>query len=212
MVMRATTLWLWMLWLGWATTLQAADASQPDQPQPDQLVAEDFLLHDVVGASSLAAALRKSDLDVSQEAAALGLVVKGPTKPEHAQQPVLAEIRSRIEGIDVTAGMQADRSMIREGPAQWIGGLGMAAENEAGRHALELRTSVGQNHQQGIIGLEVGPRFERRLPGGMLFILDGKAEARSLPTNQQFGGETLPGQANDGLSLIGLTGRTGLIR
>ena len=53
MVMRATTLWLWMLWLGWATTLQAADASQPDQ-----LVAEDFLLHDVVGASSLAAALR----------------------------------------------------------------------------------------------------------------------------------------------------------
>ena len=56
MVMRATTLWLWMLWLGWATTLQAADASQPDQPQPNQLVAEDFLLHDVVGASSLAAA------------------------------------------------------------------------------------------------------------------------------------------------------------
>ena len=205
--MRATTLLLSMLSLGGVAVVHAADEQHPDMP-----VVEDFQFHDFAGASSLAAALRKSDLDVGQEAAALGLVVKGPTKPEHAQQPVLTEVRGRIEGVDVTAGMQADRSMIREGPAQWTGGLGMAAEHEAGRNAIELRTSLGQNEQWGVVGLEVGPRFERRLPGGILFILDGKAEARSLPTNSQFGGDSLPGRDRDGLSLIGLTGRTGLVR
>jgi hypothetical protein len=173
----------------------------------------DFQLYDFDGIASLAASLRKSDFEVIDEAARLGLVVKGPTSPEQAQQPVLAQIKGRIEGIDVTAGMQADRSMIREGPAQWIGGLAVASEYELGRRSLELRTSVGQNDQWGAIGLELGPRLERRLPGGMLFVIDGKAEARTLPVDPGFGGQTLPGQANDsGLGLIGLTGRTGLVR
>lgn len=173
----------------------------------------DFQLHDFDGIASLAASLRKSDFEVNDEAERLGLVVKGPTSPEQAQQPVLAQIKGRIEGIDVTAGMQADRSMIREGPAQWVGGLGMATEHDLGRHALEVRTSLGQNDQWGVIGLEVGPRLERRLPGGMLFVIDGKAEARTLPAEAGFGGQSLPGQANDsGLGLIGLTGRTGLMR
>ena len=173
----------------------------------------DFRLHDFDGVASLAASLRKSDFEVNDEVERLGLVVKGPTAPEQAQQPVLAQIKSRIEGIDITAGMQADRSMIREGPAQWIGGLGMAAEHDLGRHSLEVRTSVGQNDQWGVIGLEVGPRLERRLPGGILFIIDGKAEARTLPADPALGSQSLPGQANDsGLGMIGLTGRTGLMR
>jgi hypothetical protein len=173
----------------------------------------DFRLHDFDGIASLAASLRNSDFEVIDEAARLGFVVKGPTAPEHAQQPVIAQIKSRIEGIDVTAGMQADRSVIREGPAQWIGGLGVASDYELGRRSVELRTSVGQNDQWGAIGLEFGPRLERRLPGGILFVIDGKAEARTLPVDRGFGGQTLPGQANDsGLGLIGLTGRTGLVR
>jgi hypothetical protein len=104
----------------------------------------DFRLHDFDGIASLAASLRNSDFEVIDEAARLGFVVKGPTAPEHAQQPVIAQIKSRIEGIDVTAGMQADRSVIREGPAQWIGGLGVASDYELGRRSVELRTSVGQ--------------------------------------------------------------------
>lgn len=173
----------------------------------------DFRLHDFDGVASLAASLHKSDFEVNDEAERFGLVVKGPTAPEQAQQPVLAQIKSRIEGIDIMAGMQADRSMIREGPAQWIGGLGMASEYDLGRRSLELRTSVGQNDQWGAIGLEVGPRLERRLPGGILFVIDGKAEARTLPADPGFGGQSLPGQANEsGLGMIGLTGRTGLVR
>jgi len=169
----------------------------------------DPLLHDFEGVSSLAAALRKSDLEVQEEVAALGVVVKGPTTADQAR-PLMAEVRHRIEGLDVMAGLQADRTAISDGPAKWVGGVGMAAEHGRGRESLEVRTLVGQNDQWGRIGLEVGPRIERRLPGGITLFFDGKAEAASTPW-QTYGGQSLPGQT-DGLGLIGVTGRTGLVR
>ena len=180
--------------------------------------ADELQLHDFDGVSSLAAALRASDLEVEDEAAALGVIVKGPTAPDQVRQPLTAEVRHRInlidgliEGVEVMAGMQADRTMISDGPAKLVGGVGMAAEHAGGREALEVRTLVGQNEQWGRIGLEVGPRIERRLPGGITLFLDGKAEATSTPW-QPIGGQSLPGLATDGLGLIGVTGRTGLLR
>jgi hypothetical protein len=176
--------------------------------------ADELQLHDFEGVASLAAALRASDLEVEEEAAALGVIVKGPTAPDQVRQPLTAEVRHRInliEGVEVMAGMQADRTMISDGPAKLVGGVGMAAEHARGREALEVRTLVGQNEQWGRIGLEVGPRIERRLPGGITLFLDGKAEATSTPW-QPIGGQSLPGQATDGLGLIGVTGRTGLLR
>ena len=176
--------------------------------------ADELQLHDFDGVASLAAALRASDLEVEEEAAAIGVIVKGPTAPDQVRQPLTAEVRHRInliEGVEVMAGMQADRTMISDGPAKLVGGLGMAAEHALGREALEVRTHVGQNEQWGRIGLEVGPRIERRLPGGITLFFDGKAEATSTPW-QPIGGQSLPGQATDGLGLIGVTGRTGLLR
>ena len=176
--------------------------------------ADELQLHDFDGVSSLAAALRASDLEVEDEAAALGVIVKGPTAPDQVRQPLTAEVRHRInfiEGVEVMAGMQADRTMISDGPAKLVGGVGMAAEHAHGREAIEVRTLVGQNEQWGRIGLEVGPRIERRLPGGITLFLDGKAEATSTPW-QPIGGQSLPGLATDGLGLIGVTGRTGLLR
>lgn len=173
--------------------------------------ADELRLHDFDGVASLAAALRASDLEVEEEAAALGVVVKGPTAPDQVRQPLTAEVRHRIEAVEVMAGMQADRTMISDGPAKLVGGVGMAAEHARGREAIEVRTIVGQNEQWGRIGLEVGPRIERRLPGGITLFFDGKAEATSTPW-QPIGGQSLPGQATDGLGLIGVTGRTGLLR
>lgn len=173
--------------------------------------ADDQLLHDFDGVSSLAAALRKSDLEVAEDAARLGVVVKGPTAPDQVRQPLTAEIRHRVEGVDIMAGLQADRTIISDGPAKWVGGVGMVAERPQGREAIEVRTLVGQNEQWGRIGLEVGPRIERRLPGGVTLFFDGKAEATSTPW-QPNGGQPLPGQATDGLGLIGVTGRTGMAR
>lgn len=176
--------------------------------------ADELQLHDFDGVSSLAAALRASDFGVAEDAAALGVVVKGPTAPDQQLQPLTAEVRHRInaiDGIDVMAGMQADRTVISDGPAKLVGGLGLAADHALGREAIEVRTLVGQNDQWGRIGLEVGPRIERRLPRGVTLFLDGKAEATSTPW-QAIGGQALPGQGSDGLGLIGVTGRTGIAR
>ncbi|MFY8221647.1 MAG: hypothetical protein ACOVJ6_07045 [Pirellulales bacterium] len=180
--------------------------------------ADELQLHDFDGVASLAAALRASDLEVEDEAAAIGVIVKGPTAPDQVRQPLTAEVRHRInvidgliDGVEVMAGMQADRTMISDGPAKLVGGVGMAAEHASGRETLEVRTLVGQNEQWGRIGLEVGPRIERRLPGGITLFFDGKAEATSTPW-QPIGGQSLPGLATDGLGLIGVTGRTGLLR
>jgi len=180
--------------------------------------ADELQLHDFDGVASLAAALRASDLEVEDEAAAIGVIVKGPTAPDQVRQPLTAEVRHRInvidgliDGVEVMAGMQADRTMISDGPAKLVGGVGMAAEHARGREAIEVRTLVGQNEQWGRIGLEVGPRIERRLPGGITLFFDGKAEAASTPW-QPIGGQSLPGLATDGLGLIGVTGRTGLLR
>jgi len=173
--------------------------------------AEGPALHDFSGVASLAAALRTSDLEVEAEAASLGVVVRGPTAPDQVRQPLTAEVRHRVEGVDVMAGLQADRTVIAEGPAKWVGGVGVANEHGRGREAVEVRTLVGQNEQWGRIGLEVGPRIERRLPGGITLFLDGKAEAASTVW-QPIGGTALPGQPTDGLGLIGLTGRTGFAR
>ncbi|NCA12134.1 hypothetical protein EBR56_10085 [bacterium] len=170
---------------------------------------EDPILHDFDGVSSLAAALRKSDFEVQEDAAALGVVVKGPNATDQAR-PLMAEVRHRIERLDVMAGLQADRTAISAGPSKWVGGVGMAAEHGRGRESLEVRTDVGQNEQWGRIGLEVGPRIERRLPGGITLFFDGKAEAASTPW-RPYGGQPLPG-TSDGLGLIGITGRTGLVR
>jgi len=47
-----------------------------------------------------------------------------------------------------------------------------------GHLSLELRTSIAQAPSAAMIALEVGPRIECRLPGGMTLFIDGKAEAQ----------------------------------
>jgi hypothetical protein len=61
-----------------------------------------------------------------------------------------------------------------------------------------------------MLGIEVGPRIERRLGRGMLFFIDGKAEARAL-RSPETGWWALPGTSTaDGM--VGVTARTGLVR
>jgi len=186
--------------------------------------ADELQLHDFDGVASLAAALRASDLEVEDEAAAIGVIVKGPTAPDQVRQPLTAEVRHRInlidglidgiEGVEVMAGMQADRTMISDGPAKLVGGVGMAAEHASGREALEVRTLVGQNEQWGRIGLEVGPRIERRLRGGSVFFLDGKAQAQARRSTET-GTWMMPRlaeQGQGGSGMVGVAASTGLVR
>ena len=167
-------------------------------------------LADFQGAGSVASALQASDLGAPASGTPLRLLVKGPSAPDQAANPVQAEVKGRIEGIDLSAGLLADRMVIEAGPQKFVGGMAMAHDHTGGRESLELRTSIAQSPTAAKIALELGPRIERRLPGGLTLFVDGKAEAQSAPQGSTW--QPLAGPAFDGIGLIGLTGRTGLMR
>ena len=144
----------------------------------------------------------------------LDIRVRGPTGRSPSSDRLAAEVRSSLEGIDLTAGLHADLNVADDGPARWVGGVGMATDHDRGREAIEFKTSVGRGRQAGIIGVEVGPRIERRLPHGRVFFLDGKAEAQARRPADG-GGWMLPRlaeQAVSGAGTIGVAASTGLVR
>ena len=79
---------------------------------------------------------------------------------------------------------------------------------------LELKTSLGRSQQAGIVGVELGPRIERRLRGGTLIFLDGKAEAQARRSTDD-GTWMMPGlaeQGTGGAGMVGVNASTGLVR
>lgn len=152
-------------------------------------------------------------LDVAPAAAPpvvpLDILVRGPTGRHVSTEQLATEIRSRIESLDVSAGVIATRGSIHDGVAAWTGGVAVAAEHAAGRDVLELRTSLAPARQAGVLGIEVGPRIERRLRRGTVLFFDGKAEAKTQ-RSVETGGWLLPGDAAEGM--VGVAARTGLTR
>ena len=181
------------------------------------VVFEGLGLEGFTGADSIASALRGIEADCHPAELPLGVpvdvLVRGPSGRGNGSDPLAAELKSRIEGIDLTAGMQADPMVIQDGPAKWVGGLGVSSDHDAGREVLELKTSLGRNQQVGILGVEVGPRIERRLRGGMVFFLDGKAQAQARRSADS-GAWMLPRLAEQGAGagMVGVTASTGLVR
>lgn len=130
--------------------------------------------------------------------------------------PLKATVKSKVQGLDVQAEMNGDAEAIRSGQARWIGGVGMATEGNHGRAELALRTSVRYAEAARLIGFELGPRYERSLPGGLTFFLDGTAQAETAPSSAQRVW-TPPVSAFEGANAIGfgslgIAGRTGIVR
>ena len=188
---------------GWDERLALFDVEEPVE-------FDGFGLVDFQGAGSMASGLRASDLAAPGAPTPLRVHVKGPSGAEQAANPLQAELKGRIEGIDLSAGLLADRMVIEAGPQKFVGGMAMAHDHTKGRESLELRTSIAQAPTAAKIALELGPRIERRLPGGMTLFFDGKAEAQSAPQGSTW--QPLAGPMSDGIGLIGVTGRTGLMR
>jgi len=170
------------------------------------------------GADSVASALRGIETDSRAADLPLGvpidMLVRGPSGRAASSDPLAAEVRSRIDGIALTAGMQADPTVIQDGPAKWVGGLGLSSDHALGREVLELKTSLGRSQKAGILGVEIGPRIERRLRGGMLIFLDGKAQAqarRSADTGEWML-PRLAEQEAGAAGTVGVTASTGVVR
>lgn len=170
------------------------------------------------GEESIAAALRRAG-DAPGERAAdrvipglelRGLSIRGPGDQD-ARAPIAAEVSSRIERLDLTAGVQASEESFTEGPSQWIGRIGLNNDRPDGSERLEVRTTLGRRTEGGILGIEIGPRLERRLRRGTTFFIDGTAEARAARLAAE-GGWFAPGAAADDASMVGVNARTGIVR
>jgi hypothetical protein len=173
-------------------------------------------LEDFKGIGSIASALQGLESDLSPSELPLGVpvdvLVRGPSGRSNGSDPMAAEMKSRIEGVDLTAGMQADPAAIQEGPAKWLGGVGVSSDHDHGREMLELKTSLGRSQQAGILGVELGPRIERRLRGGTVFFLDGKAQAEAR-RSAETGTWMIPRLAEQGgAGMVGVAASTGLVR
>ncbi|MFM9010281.1 MAG: hypothetical protein ACKON8_05255 [Planctomycetota bacterium] len=173
-----------------------------------------FGLGDLAGGGTIAADLdRIAALAESERLAgvpALAVAMPGPVDPAAAPVPLAAEVRSRSDRVDVAAGLVADTQVVQEGPARWMGRVGVSNDRGVGRESLELRTTVGNNAEWGLVGVEVGPRVERRLRKGVTGFLDGKADARAM-RSPETGTWALPGTATDGAA-IGVAASAGLAR
>lgn len=186
---------------------------------PAPVVFDGFGLESFEGEGSIASALDGLDVADPGRARRAGLpvnvLVQGPNgRTAGSGDALAAEFKSRFDGVSVSAGMQADPTVIEQGPAKWVGGLGFASDHASGKEVLELRTSLGRGQQVGVLGLEVGPRIERRLRGGTVFFVDGKAQAQAR-RSPETGSWALPGlvdQSLGGPGSVGVAASTGLVR
>ena len=176
---------------------------------------EGFGLGNFEGTGSIAGDLER--IEAAQQRESLGrtlelaVAMQGSVGRDAPPVPMAAELRSRIDRFDVSAGMVADSNMVTEGPARWMGRVGVSSDRSDGRESLELRTMVGNNAEWGLVGVEVGPRIERRFGKGVTVFLDGKAEAQAM-RSADTGWWSMPGTSTDGSSMVGVAARTGLTR
>jgi len=211
----ALILLMWTaVWHGLAAASPLASQYTPAAP----VVFDGLGLEEFKGIGSIASALQGLESDLSPSELPLGVpvdvLVRGPSGRSNGSDPMAAEMKSRIEGVDLTAGMQADPAAIQEGPAKWLGGVGVSSDHDHGRDMLELKTSLGRSQQAGILGVELGPRIERRLRGGTVFFLDGKAQAQAR-RSAETGTWMMPRlaeQGQGGAGMVGVAASTGLVR
>lgn len=183
--------------------------------EPPPVVFDGLGLAGFEGSGSVASALRQAGPAAPAAAPApvefKGIAVQGPSGRDSVPMPLAAEVRSRIDRIDVAAGLLADPTLIETGPARWTGRIGLASGSELGRESLELRTMLAPGHERSTIGVALGPRLERRLGNGMTFFLDGQAEAQAM-RSAEAGWWTLRGTSTADLTMLGVTATTGLVR
>lgn len=192
----------------------SARAAEPGVVPPP-VVFDGFGLGDMTAAASAARALRATAVCAAEGPdVPLDVIVRGPGggRMEPVPAPLAAEVRSRIEGFDVAAGFQGDARALAERTPRWTGRIGVGSTGPAGGESLELRTRLESRSGVERLGVEFGPRIERRLRRGVRVFLDGAASAEAVRADVADGWQ-LPGtSAADSAAAVGFTARTGIIR
>ncbi len=200
-------------------TLLVAGGARAAEPTvaPPPVVFDGFGLGDMTAAASAARALRATAACADAEADAdipLDVVVRGPGggRTEPVPAPLAAELRSRIEGFDVAAGFQGDARALAERTPRWTGRIGVGSAGPGGGERLELRTRLESRAGAERLGVEIGPRIERRLRRGVRVFIDGAASAEAVRDDVAEGWQFPGTSAADSAAAVGFTARTGIIR
>jgi hypothetical protein len=199
-----------LLAVAFAAVVRPARADAPPSLPP--VVFDGFGLGDLSAAASVGRALRAAEATATASAAPLDVVVRGPGGGVTGPLPLAAEVRGRIEGIAVAAGLQGDATALVERQPQWIGRIGVGSTRPDGAESLEFRTRLESRAQTDRLGVEIGPRIERRLPRGARFFIDGAATAEAV-RGEQAGTWAMPGTSTaDTAAAVGVSARTGIVR
>jgi hypothetical protein len=205
-------------WDAWSSPSDHAAEPRASAPlsevAPPQVVFDGFGLADFEGVGSVADAIERCDSGRHASEGTLafkGIDIRGPSGRDIIPAPVAAEVRSRIDKIDVAAGVSASADRLHDGPSQWTGRIGVSNDRATGSESFELRTIVLPNQVASTVGVAVGPRFERKLRRGMTVFIDGQAEAqaRHSPDARWW---SVPGVADGSLATLGVAARTGIVR
>jgi hypothetical protein len=192
------------------TSVSAAEEGL--SPTPPPVVFEGFGLGDL---SSPASVSRSLDAGTATHGTRpFDVIVRGPgaAGSESAPGPLATEVRGRIERWHVAAGFEGDARALVDRTPRWTGAIGLEGSGPAGGRSLEVRTLVESRDGRGRVGVEVGPRLERRLRRGARIFLDGAATAEAVH-DVDAGGWRLPGTSTaDGTATAGINARTGIIR
>lgn len=180
---------------------------------PPAVVFEGFGLGDLSAGASVAQALRSvADPALPTACRPLDVFVRGPGAGREATAPLAAEIRSRVEAFDVAAGFEGDAASLAARVPRWTGRIRLGEAGPTGSDAIELRTRLDACPGLERLGVELGPRFERRLPNGARVFFDGAASAEAF-RSADGGGWQLPGTSTaDSLTAVGISARTGIVR
>jgi len=181
---------------------------------PPPVVFEGLGLGDFVGTDSVASALSHAGGRSHEQPAMVefkGIEVRGPSGPNATPAPMAAEVQSRIDWIDVAAGVAADPERLRDGPSLWTGRIGLSHDRDSGSESLEVRTMLLPRETASMIGVAVGPKIERKLRRGLTVFIDGQAEAQAY-RSADAGWLSLPGVADGSLATVGVSARTGIVR
>ena len=162
------------------------------------------------GVAKALGGLRVQDEKPSQEEGSLEFFVKGPPSSRAGAGVMMAEVGHEMAFLNIAAGVLANRHSLVDGPSGYTSRLSVDFEGGSVAGGLDLKTQMRHAKNHSTVGIEFGPRLQRRFGKGVEFFMKGSAEAVS---RYERGGEMTPtGGPLQRPEQVGLSGTVGLAR
>ena len=162
------------------------------------------------GVAKALGGLRVQDEKPSEEEGTLEFFVKGPPSSRAGAGVMMAEVGHEMAFLNIAAGVLANRHSLVDGPSGYTSRLSVDFEGDSVAGGLDLKTQMRHAKNHSTVGIEFGPRLQRRFGKGVEFFMKGSAEAVS---RYERNGEMTPtGGPLQRPEQVGLSGTVGLAR